>query len=47
MEIITKTKDGTTIRDYIHVKDISLAFLKAIKIMKIKKKYQISNYKFR
>lgn len=32
-----KTKDGTTIRDYIHVKDISLAFLSAIKIMKSKK----------
>ena len=32
-----KTKDGTTIRDYIHVKDISLAFLKAIKIIKSKK----------
>lgn len=40
-----KTKDGTTIRDYIHVKDISLAFLKAIKIMKLKKniKYPIIN----
>lgn len=31
------TKDGTTIRDYIHVKDISLAFLKAIKLINSKK----------